>query len=315
MWFKNLIVLTLPADWSIDLDTLADALQRTAFTEATAIESSRIGWVPPRENDPGLVYAQGPQMLITLREEKKLLPARVISQFVRQRAQQIEEAEGFKPGRKRMKELKEQVRDELLPRAFSMSADTRAWLDLAGKWLVVDAGSAGRADTLLGLLAKSLEGFPVRPLRTTQSPAGAMTAWLVENEAPYRFSIDQDIELKARDTKASIRYANHTLEAEDVARHTQAGKQCTKLAMTWNDRVSFVLTDTLTLRRVRPLDVLQEAAGSAGGSDEADRFASDWTLMTSELAELLHDIVAGLGGPLASTTPAPAEVPALRKAA
>jgi recombination associated protein RdgC len=297
MWFRNLIVLRVPAGWDIDVDTLADALLPQAFTEATSVEETRLGWVPPREGDTSLVYANGRQMLIAMRQEKKLLPARVVTQFVKQRAEKIEADEGFKPGRKRMKELKELVRDELLPRAFSLSSDMRAWIDPVGGWLVVDAASQSRADELLGLLAKAIEGFPGRPLKVNRSPAGEMTAWLVADEAPARFSIDQDVELKARDGKASVRYANQSLDADDVTRHTKAGKQCTKLALTWADRVSFVLTDGLAIKRVRPLDVLKEsAAGSAAGDDVEERFASDWVLMTGELSALLAGVVDALGG-------------------
>jgi recombination associated protein RdgC len=297
MWFRNLIVLRVPTGWDIDVDTLADALLPQAFTEAGSLEESRLGWVPPRDGDTSLVHANGRQMLITLREEKKLLPARVVTQFVRQRAEKIEADEGYKPGRKRMKELKEIVRDELLPRAFSLSSDMRAWIDPVGGWLVVDAASQSKADALLGLLAKAIEGFPGRPLKVNRSPAGEMTAWLVADEAPGRFSIDQDVELKARDGKASVRYANQSLDADDVTRHTKAGKQCTKLALTWADRVSFVLTDGLAIKRVRPLDVLKEpAAGSAAGDDAQERFASDWVLMTGELSALLAGVVDALGG-------------------
>jgi len=297
MWFKNLIVLRLPAGWDLDVDTLADALLPQAFSEGSSVEETRIGWVPPREGDATLVYAVGRQMLVTLRQEKKLLPARVVSQFVKLRAEKIEADEGFKPGRKRMKELKEIVRDELLPRAFSLSTDTRAWIDPVAGWLVVDASSQSRADEVIGLLAKALQGFPGRPLKTVLSPAAAMTEWLMADEAPAGFSIDQDIVLKARDGKATVRYANQSLEADDVARHTKAGKQCTKLALTWTDRVSFVLTDTLGVRRVRPLDVLKET-GSTAGADAEERFASDWVLMTGELSSLLGGIVDALGGPL-----------------
>lgn len=297
MWFKNLTVLRLPAGWDLDVDTLADALLPQAFSEGSSVEETRIGWVPPREGDAALVYAVGRQMLVALRQEKKLLPARVVSQFVRQRAERIEAEEGFKPGRKRMKELKEIVRDELLPRAFSLSTDTRAWIDPVAGWLVVDASSQSRADEVIGLLAKALQGFPGRPLKTVLSPVAAMTDWLVADDAPAGFSIDQDIVLKARDSKATVRYANQSPEADDVARHTRAGKQCTKLALTWTDRVSFVLTDTLSIRRVRPLDVLKET-GSEAGADADERFASDWVLMTGELSSMLGAVVDALGGPL-----------------
>jgi recombination associated protein RdgC len=299
MWFKNLIVLRVPTGWNLDVDTLADALLPLAFTEASSVEEVRSGWVPPRDGDTSLVFASGRQMLIALRQEKKLLPARVVSQFVKQKAERIEADEGFKPGRKRMKELKEQVRDELLPRAFSLSTDTRAWIDPVGGWLVIDAASQTRADEIVGLLAKSLDGFPARPLKTVASPTGAMTQWLVDDDAPAGFSIDQDVVLKARDSKATVRYANQSLEADDVARHTKAGKLCTRLALTWADRVSLVLTDSMAIKRIRPLDVLKESeAGSAAGADAEERFLSDFTLMAGELASLLAGVVDALGGPL-----------------
>lgn len=299
MWFKNLIVLRVPAGWDLDVDTLADALLPLAFTEASSVEEVRSGWVPPREGDTSLVFTSGRQMLIALRQEKKLLPARVVSQFVKQKAERIEAEEGFKPGRKQMKALKEQVRDELMPRAFSLSTDTRAWIDPVAGWLVIDAASQTRADEIVGLLAKSLDGLPARPLKTVASPTGAMTQWLVDDDAPAGFSIDQDVVLKARDSKATIRYANQSLEADDVTRHTQAGKLCTRLALTFADRVSLVLTDALAIKRVRPLDVLKESeAGSAAGADAADRFLSDFTLMAGELSSLLAGVVDALGGPL-----------------
>jgi recombination associated protein RdgC len=216
-----------------------------------------------------------------------------------------------------MKEIKEQVVDELLPRAFSLATDTRAWIDPVNGWLVIDAASAARADEVTGLLAKAFDGFPGRPLKTVQSPAAAMTAWLADGEAPAGFSIDQDVVLKARDGKATVRWANQSLEADEVGKHVKAGKQCTRLALTWADRVSVVLTDTLAIKRVRPLDVLKETeAGSASSTDADERFASDFALMTGELSSLLAGIVDALGGPLPDARldapPAPA---AIRQAA
>ncbi|HMS79512.1 MAG TPA: recombination-associated protein RdgC [Burkholderiaceae bacterium] len=322
MWFRNLIVLRVPAGSPLDADTLADALLPFAFTEPTSVEALRTGLVPPRDGDASLVASVGRQLLFALRQEKKLLPAKVVAQFVRQRAERIEAEEGFRPGRKRMKEIKEQVVDELLPRAFSLATDTRAWIDPVNGWLVVDAASTSRADEVVGLLAKAFDGFPGRPLKTAQSPAGAMTAWLSDGEAPAGFSIDQDVVLKARDGKATVRYANQSLEADDVGRHVKAGKQCTRLALTWRDRVSIVLTDTLAIKRVRPLDVLTESqAGSAASTDADERFASDFALMTGELAALLDDVVDALGGPLPDgRLEAPAATvdgasPAIRRAA
>jgi recombination associated protein RdgC len=122
-----------------------------------------------------------------------------------------------------------------------------------------------------------------------------MTAWLSTGEAPAGFTVDQDAELKARDGKATVRFANQSLELDDVARHTKAGKHCTKLALTWASRISFLLTDKLEIKRIRALDILKEAGGNTEG-DADERFTADAMLMTGELAKLLEEVVEALGG-------------------
>lgn len=315
MWFRNLIVLRAPSGWDLDADALADALAPQRFDAAGPLDETRVGWVPPLDGESAPVLSVAGQCLIALRHEKKLLPARVIAQVVKARADAIEAQDGFRPGRRRLRELKDAVRDELLPRAFSIASDTRAWIDPKAGWLAIDAASQARADELVGALAKALEPFPARPLRSARPVGAEMTAWLLAGEAPAGFAIDQDVELKARDTKATVRWAHQSIDAADVTRHAREGKQCTRLALTWRDRVSFVLTDALALRRVRPLDVLQQDAGSATPADARERFDTDFALMTGELSGLLDDLLDALGGAAAAPGAAAAAPPPLARAA
>ncbi|MGE8449060.1 MAG: recombination-associated protein RdgC, partial [Pseudomonadales bacterium] len=108
MWFKNLKIYRLSAAWPLFGDDLEAALARQAYQPGNNLEMQCIGWVPPREGD-GLAYEVGGQILLTLRAEKKLLPGTVINQVAKFRAQEIEEQQGYKPGRKQMKEIKERV--------------------------------------------------------------------------------------------------------------------------------------------------------------------------------------------------------------
>ncbi|MFC3338861.1 recombination-associated protein RdgC [Paracandidimonas soli] len=294
MWFKNLKLYRLAPQWNCTAEVLQSALEKQPFHPGSQQETVTMGWVEPREGG-GLVHAQDGQFLIALRVQKKLLPSTVINQVARARARDIEEQQGYKPGRKQMKEIKEQVTDELLPKAFALYHDTRVWLDARNRWLVIDAAASAKCDEVLGMLAKVLEPFPVLPLHVEQSPASAMTDWLASDEAPPNFTIDQDAELRSTsESRAAVRYVRQTLEAEEVRRHIQAGKQCTRLAMTWNDKISFVLTDNLDIKRVAPLDILNE--GRTASADEAEQFDSDMMLMTRELALLLDAMVDTLGG-------------------
>lgn len=295
MWFKNLQVYRLPAPWQVDAEKLEADLAPHAFQPCASLEMQSQGWISPRENGQ-LVYSLNKQMLILLGTENKLLPASVINQVTKIKATEIEEQQGFKPSRKQMKELKEQVTDDLLPRAFSVRRSTWVWIDPNNGWLVVDAGSPAKADEVLKLLFKSIQKLPLETLCVAQSPVAAMTDWLVADEAPGGFTIDQDTELRANtESKATVRYVHHTLDPEDVRRHVAAGKQCTRLAMTWADRISFVLTENLTIKRVLPLDVLKED-GNVTVKNDDERFESDVMLMTGELSKLLGDLVQVLGG-------------------
>ena len=191
-----------------------------------------------------------------------------------------------------MRDLKVEVTESLLPRAFSIQRDTRVWIDPAQHWLVIDTASATKAEEILSALAKVLYPFPVEPLQVRTSPATAMTEWALHGQGPALLSIDQDAELKAgNDQGGAIRYVKHSLDLEEVQKHVRAGKQCTRLAMTYHDRISFVLNEQLDLKRVSPLDILDQPDQETS-RDETEKFDSDFALMCAEYQQLL-DYLAG----------------------
>ena len=294
MWFKNLSVYRLPANWALDLAKLEDQLARQALQPCGNQDKESQGWVSPRGDDR-LLHVLNKQILIALGIEQKLLPGSIVTQFAKDRAAELEETQGYKLGRKQMRELKEQITDELLPRAFVRRRMTWAWIDPVNGWLVVDAATPLKAEELLERLNKTLDDLPARTLHTELSPSAAMTEWLLASEAPAGFTIDRDLELcAADDSKATVRYVRHALEGEEIQQHIAAGKTATKLGLTWNDRISFVLSEQLQIKRLAFLDILKENTEQGDNADE--QFDIDFTLMSGEVAKLLVDVVNALGG-------------------
>lgn len=292
MWFKNLLVYRL-TQWNISSDVLEEQLSRHILQPCSGLEMQSQGWVSPKDEGMPLVHTLGSQMMICLGTEKKLLPATVINQFAKSRAADLEEQQGYKPGRKQMKQVKESVTDELLPRAFAIRRKTYAWIDPVGQWLVIDAASLAKADELTESLIKILEGVSFSLIRTDMSASSAMTTWLA-GDAPAGFTIDRDCELRASgEERATVRYVRHALEAEEISKHIRSGKEVTRLAMTWHDRISFVLHENLQLKRLAPLDILKEQADL---DDRDDVFDADFAMMTGELKKLLPDVIDALGG-------------------
>jgi len=296
MWFRNLQIFRLTSDWAYSTDALSAALHKGLFHACGATDRVARGWVPPRGDEGELVFSVERQQLIALGVEQKLLPSSVVRQYAQAKLVEIEAAQGYKPGRKQVREVIDQLEVELLPRAFVKRGLTYVWVDPINRWLLVDASSSTRADEVMEHLKLSLGELPVTLIKTQLAPATAMTQWLAAGEVPGSFTIDRDCELRAMvEERAAVRYVRHNLDSDEVRSHIASGKTATRLALTWNDRVSFVLTEQLQIKRLAFLDLLKEDAERQSGNAD-DLFAADFTLMAGELAQLLGHLVEVLGG-------------------
>ena len=296
MWFRNLQIFRLTPEWAYTTDSLSHALHKGIFHGCGATDRVARGWVPPRGEDGELVFSVAHQQLIALGVEQKLLPASVVRQYAQVKLTEIEAAQGYKPGRKQRREVTDQLEIELLPRAFVKRGLTYVWIDPVNRWLLVDASSSTRADEVMEHLKLSLGELPITLIKTQLAAATAMTQWLAAGHAPGSFSIDRDCELRAvAEERAAVRYVRHNLDSDEVRSHVAAGKSATRLALTWKDRVSFVLTEQLQIKRLAFLDLLKEDAERRNENAD-DLFAANFTLMCGELAQLLGDLLEALGG-------------------
>ncbi|MDR0564384.1 MAG: recombination-associated protein RdgC [Azoarcus sp.] len=293
MWFRNLQVFRLRPGWDANVVRLDESLQKYPLQPCGSQEMESRGWIPPRDGD-ALVRVVGGQWLMAMGVEARLLPTAVVKQETETRVQTLAEKQGYKPGRATVKEMREQVLSELMPRAFIRSRRTWVWVDPVGGWLGIDASSPARAEEVLECLRLAIDDFPLLLLRTERSPMSAMADWLA-GEAPAGFTVDEDCELRSTsEEKATVRYAHHPLDGNEIKEHLTAGKLPTRLALTFNDRVSFVLTDKLELKRLDFLDTVREELGN---EDDAEAlFDSEFALMTGELSRLLPALVEVLGG-------------------
>ncbi|MDH1334134.1 recombination-associated protein RdgC [Comamonas thiooxydans] len=291
--FKSMIIYRYAESWQSDLQALEDALQKTVFEECGATQERSVGWVPPRGEQHGsLVESVAGQWVMRFMTEAKVLPASVLNRKVNEKAEHIEKTEGRKPGKKEKRDLKDEAKLDLLPMAFTKQGSMWVWIDPQARTLVLDTSAQSRADEVVTLLVEGLPGFALALLDTQTSPQAAMAHWLMTQEPPAGFSADRETELKACDeSKAVVRYARHPLDIDEVRKHIEHGKLPTKLAMTWDDRVSFVLTEGLQLKNITLLDAVMD-----GNSKEDSGFDTDVAIATGELSRLIPDLIEALGG-------------------
>jgi recombination associated protein RdgC len=229
----------------------------------------------------------------------------VIKTQLDERLDKIEQDTGRRPRGKSAQEIKEEIVHDLMPRAFPKRSTTLVWVDAVARLLVVGAASAKKADGVVTLLVDLLGGgLRLNLIQTELAPATAMADWLTQREAPSPFSVDRDCELKQADSeKSAIRYARHSLDIDEVGEHIAQGKLPTQLALTWNSRVSFVLSETLTLKKIKLLDVVIEGQSAASGKGD-DGFDADVAITTGELSPLIADLINALGGEIDHQKPA-----------
>jgi recombination associated protein RdgC len=295
--FKNVMMYRMLSPWSVTAAQLEAALDPARFVECAGSQEKSVGWVEPRGVAHGpLVEIVGGQWILKLMVESKVLPASVVKRRAQEQIAQIEATTGRKPGKKESREIQEDARMSLLPMAFTKQGSVTVWIDPKAALLVLDAGSQSRADEVMTCLVKAIDGFAVKLIDTQVSPAAAMAQWLATKEAPAGFTVDRECELKAADeSKAVVRYTRHALDTDEVSEHIAQGKMPTRLAMTWNDHVSFVLTEALQLKKVAVLDVVLEAAATLSSDGKADNFDADVAIATGELQQLIPDLLEALG--------------------
>ncbi len=292
------MIYRLVSGWPATVEPLETALQEAQFVECGASQEKSVGWVEPRGHAHGpLVEVVGGQWLLKLMMEVKVVPGSVIKRKVQDQVDHIESSTGRKPGKKEKREISDDVRLSLLPMAFSKQSSVQVWVDPAANLLLTDAGSQAKADEVMTWLIKAVDGLVVQLVNTQTSPSAAMADWLGTQEAPSGFSVDRECELKAADeSRAVVRYTRHALDTEEVRQHITMGKMPTRLALTWGDRVSFVLTESLQLKKLAFLESVFEGAPSSPADGKDDNFDADVAIATGELRKLIPDLIEALGG-------------------
>ncbi len=297
--FKNFIAYRIGPEWTPpEPHHLEDALQRAAFVPCGPTQPLSVGWVPPRGQEHGaMLESIDGHWILRLATERRAVPAGTVRTELEARCKAIEAAQGRKPGRKERSELKDEIVQTLMPRAFSKRAAHWLWLDPAQRLLVVGVGSARAGEAVLqplvDVMADLRHVMPLALVNTAMSPAAAMAQWLSAQEPPAGFTIDRDLELKdPGEARAVVRYARHHLGLEEIVQHIREGKMPTRLGLTWQDRVSFELTEALALRRV----AMEGAEAPPSGEDAFD---ADVAIATGELSGLLPELLEALGGELA----------------
>lgn len=291
--FSNLHLYRLTEPWKLSPTELATRLEKKAFKPCTEHMVKSSGWIAPRPGG-GLVYEVQKQLVIAVCFEEKVVPQAVLQRLANKKAAQIEADKGYKPSRSELKQLKHDALIELLPRAFEKQTTIQVWISANAGLIGIDTGTPSTADDVVTLLHEAI-GIPASLIRSSMDPASAMSTWLMNNESPDEFTVDREVELQGLDIeKSKVHYAKLSLEREEVRQHILEGRRPKKLAMTWDERIAFFLTEKMQLKRITFLESVNSEIPDE--EDEEAAYAAAFVVYTELLAKLVPAMLEALGG-------------------
>lgn len=298
MWFKNLRIYLLQQPFNLSAEELENRLEQKRFKPCGSHDPHAYGWQEPLgRHGQSLVHEMIGCQMICARREEKLLPSTVVNEIVEEKSAAIEAETGRRPARKERSELKDEIFQQLLPKAFSRFTRQFAMIDKQNGWILVDASSANKAEALITLLRETLGSLPAKPLEVSLAPSFVMTEWLRQPASREDFELLDSCELKERtEDPGVLRCKGQDLGAEEVLAHLDAGKDVVKLAVAWDERVSCMIESDMSIKRLRFLDLIQDEAADYQTENEADAFDAHFSLMTLEFRRFIPRLFEVFGG-------------------
>jgi recombination associated protein RdgC len=298
MWFRNLQLYRLGRPFDMTPEELEARLQAHAFQGCKRMDMLATGWAPPLgRHGQQLVHAANGYIMICARKEEKIIPAGVVRQLLEDRIVEVEAAEGREIYRREKLRMKEEIIVDLLPRALTRISNQFAYIDVRQNTIVIDCASPAKAEALISQLRTTLGRLPATPVKSKQSLSGLMTRWLGGETPPGDFALGGECELRHPQPDGGVVSCKHQdLGASEVRNHVKQGKYAVRLALQWKERLSCVLHDDLSVKRLRFEDIVREVESETEADDFVSRFDLDFSIMALELAAFLPRLIEALGG-------------------
>lgn len=300
MMFKHATLFRFGDAVARDLLRLDDALGVHRLRRCGDLERETKGFVPPvgRGDEAALTHTVRNCVLVTTGREERIVPSAALNDELQRRVQRIADEEGRKVGGRERKRLKEQLESEMLPRAFPRNHRLSAYADMTHGWLVLATASRKSAEAAITQMREALGSFPALPVAPSEGPRVLLTDWVANGNLPAGLTLGDEVELRdpASATGAIAKCRRQDLDAEEVKEHLRNGKQVVQLALTFDDRITFVLGEDLIVRKLKFLDVVTEQLGDSH-PDAASEADATFALMTLELERLLAKLEEWFGLP------------------
>jgi recombination associated protein RdgC len=292
MWFKNISLYRLPADFSFDRAQFAQALQKAELKPIGPLEPTRKGFVSPFGEQSDVLFNEASAgVLISLGGLDRVLPSTVVRKAVAEKANDVALRTGRQPGKKQRQQITDEVLMDLMPRAFVKQSFQSAYIDLEAKLLIVDSASDKAAEAVIKQLREGLGSFVAEPVQTEEGVSAMLSAWLAEGKCGAEFELGDECELKDPvDLGCAIKAKRHDLGVDEIKEHLRTGKKVTQLALVYDHRLTLVLDEKFKARKIKFMDIVLDEIKDTVSEGAAAELDTRFTLMVLEFRRLIASL-------------------------
>lgn len=297
MNIKNARIYRLSSPLPVTAETLELALAEFKARPLSAQEFTHTGFCQPLHSSikPLVTQLLNGVLVVAVKATQKLLPAAVINEELQPKIEAAELEKGRPLSRKEKQQLKEELQLSLLPRAFSRSTVTHAYIDMAGQQIIVDTASASKAEDVLALLRKAIGTLPALPWLDNHRLNSQLQLWLQNKSLPAELTLGHNAQLKAPDEEgAKAAFKDHLLTHDEVQAHLQ-DKLVTQLQLSKAEVCTFTMRDDGSITGIKWDDVITSTNDEMGYEDLLARLTADLYLLTTELRRVMAAIQGSVG--------------------
>lgn len=294
MWFNNLVIYQFNTSFEKNADELEQALEEFRLKSCPPHARQSQGFVAPIDEGKGRVHSLYGCHLLVAAKEVRLLPSSIIQAVLEEKNNAFELTHNRPMRRAEILQLKEEVEFDLLPKAFSVQKKDWFYIDTNKQWLIINSTNPNKASEVITLLTKALGSLDAAPLMPDSDLSTLFARWLHEpTSLPEGLLLAKSCVLvTSGEDKSQYTCKDIEENIEELTTLLAQGYTVSSIELIWQERIQFVLTNNLLLKRLKCLDYLNDAFKDNGKLDnDQEQFDANFSLLTRELRDLLSFLI------------------------
>ena len=281
---KNLTIFRSSPEWQPDFSLLDSNLSIPG----------KLGysWKVLRDGMPYIKV--GNDIILCCELQKKLIPSQVLSDAIQKMAVELEKEQGYKPGKKQLRDIKDAILLKLHEQAFVTSKLINVWINTEHNLLCIESTSKGLVDDIMKRLARDFQ-YHGKPIQVRTSVTGFMRQVILNDYSLVGSGLEIGSNLLLHDdaNKKQISYKNEDISTEEIKSHLFQGKLPKKIELEMLGKgVSFEIDENLIISKIDIADITIERSDY---ENEEEYFDSLFSMYSHQCTEIITSLFGVLG--------------------